>query len=159
MSRRNQIIVSSEPEGKFSEGTLSGALKPGTCLQIKASAGIDGSGRFTYEAYAPGTDGEQRQVIVLLEDHYRGKTMSDAYADGAHCFVYTPEAGDELNMLLKNIAGTADDHAVGETLMIDTGTGLLIATTGSPESECFRLLEAVTDPTADTLAHCIYTGY
>lgn len=159
MSRGNGIIVSAEPGGRFDEGTISGALKPGTCLQIKASSGIDDNGRFTYEVYAPGTDGEQRQVIVLLPDDLSGKLATTAYADGDHCFVYEPANGDELNMLLKDISGTGDDHTIGETLMIDTGTGKLIATTGSPESEPFRLLETITDPTADQLVHCVFTGY
>jgi len=43
--------------------------------------------------------------------------------------------------------------------MVDDGTGKLIATTGTPESEPFVLLETVTDPTADTLAWTMYSGY
>lgn len=62
-------------------------------------------------------------------------------------------------MLLLNIAGTADDHALGELLMVDNGTGKLIATTGTPECEPFVLLEAVTDPVADTLAWTMFSGY
>ena len=62
-------------------------------------------------------------------------------------------------MLLQDVAGTGDDHALGEMLIIDKGTGKLIASTGTPEAECFMLVETITDPTADTLAHVIYTGY
>ena len=43
--------------------------------------------------------------------------------------------------------------------MVDDGTGLIIATTGSPETEVCLLLEAITDPTADTLAWTIWSGH
>jgi hypothetical protein len=95
----------------------------------------------------------------LREDDLQGRTSSDAYAAGERCFLFTPRAGDELNLLVANLSGTADDHAVGEMLIVDDGTGLLIATTGTPETEVAILLEAITDPTADTLAWCRWTGY
>ena len=45
-------------------------------------------------------------------------------------------------------------------LIVDDGTGLLIATTGSPEIEPFMNMSVVTDPTgADFLNHVMYTGY
>jgi len=159
MAKGNPILVTSGPKGVFMRGTVSGALKPGTLVQIKTSAGIDANGRFTFEAYAPGTDGDQRIIMVLEEDRYQGKLATEAYVDGDECQVYVPVMGEELNMLLADVAGTADDHAFGELLIADTGTGKLIATTGSPESEPFQLLEAVTDPTADQLVHCLYTGH
>lgn len=158
MAKGNEIIVSANPRGVFMEGTLEGALKPGVLVEIKATA-LDGSGRPTFRAYQPGTDGVRKIPIVLLPDVNQGKLATDAYADGDHCFCYVPVAGEELNMLLQDVSGTGDAHAVGETLIADSGTGKLIATTGTPESEPFQLLEAVAAPTADTLAHCIYTGY
>lgn len=159
MAKGNEIIVSANPRGVFLEGTISGALKPGTVVQIDVSEGIDDRGNFTWEAYNTSADGEQRMIAVLLPDTLRGKLATEAYTDGDHCFVYIPAAGEQLNMLIGDVAGTADDHAFGELLIVDDGTGELVATTGTPESEPFMLLEAITDPTADTLAHCIYTGY
>lgn len=151
MSRGNAIIVSANPNGKFDEGKISGALKPGTHVQIKASAGLGDDGTWTYEVYNPGTDGERRPVIVLLPDKYQGKLSTDAYVDGDRCWVYFPEAGDELNVLKLDVAGTGDDFAIGDQLILDTGTGKVILTTGSPEDEPYTCLETVTDPTADQL--------
>jgi hypothetical protein len=159
MARGNAIIVSADPRGRFMEGRVSGTPKPGTCMQIKTSSGMGDDGRFTYEVYAPGADGEQREVIILLPDQLQGRLATDAYADGERCFLYTPRAGEEFNMLLKDVAGTADDHAFGDVMMIDTSTGKLVATTSTPESEAFKLLETVTDPAADQLVHVQYTGY
>lgn len=158
MARGRAIIVSADPRGKFFEGRVSGTPKPGTGMQIKASSGMGDDGRFTYEAYAPGTDGEQREPIILLPDDLQGRLATEAYADGERCFLYTPPQGEEFNMLLADVAGTGDDHPLGQMLMFDTGTGKLIATTGSPESEPFQLLETITDPVADQLVHVKYTG-
>lgn len=160
MAKGNRIIVSAEPKGRFMEGIVSGALVPGTLVQIDVSEGIsDATGRFDWEVFNSDADGDQRLVAVLLEDSLQGKAATAAYVDRDHCFVYVPLPGDELNCIVSNLAGTADDHSFGDLLMIDDGTGELIATTGSPESEPFILLEAITDPTADTLAHVMFTGY
>ena len=159
MAKGNEIIVTANPRGVFLEGTLSGALKPGTVVQIDVSEGIDSNGNLSWEAYNADADGNRRLIAVLLPDTLRGKLATEAYTSGDHCFVYVPQPGEQLNMLIADVAGTADDHSFGELLIVDDGTGKLIATTGTPESEPFVLLEAITDPTADTLAHCIFTGY
>jgi hypothetical protein len=158
--RGNRIVVSADPRGKFMEGYISGAVAPGTIVQVDPSVALKG-GRFTYKAYQPGTDGEQPlgPFWVLLENYLLGLAASVAYASGDRCFLYCPEPGDELNLLIANIAGTADDHALAEKLMVDTGTGKLIATTGSPETEVAVLNEVITDPVADTLAWCTWSGH
>jgi len=158
MAKGSKIIITSEPKGVFMEGIVSGTPSPGTVMQIKAAT-EPVLGKFTWEVANTDADGNQRLVAVLLEDALQGKLATDAYTTGTRCFLYCPIPGEELNMLLANIAGTADDHAIGELLIVDDGTGLLIATTGSPESEPFVCLETVTDPTADTLARCMFTGY
>lgn len=160
MARGNEIILPSNPRGVFKEGYLATGItpKPGQILQIQA---LDANGRFTFGLAAPDADGGRPKgsLCILDIDWGQGKTNSDAYADSSAVRCYVPVAGEEFNLLLANISGTADDHAVLEILMVDTETGKLIATTGSPETEPFMLLEAVTDPTVDTLAHVIYTGY
>ena len=72
--------------------------------------------------------------------------------------LYCPLPGDELLMLVGDVSGTADDHTIGEILMVDDGTGELVTTTGSPENEHFVCLEAAADPTADALMHCMFAG-
>lgn len=158
MASGNEIIVSANPRGVFLEGIVDGTPKPGTIMQIKAATAAV-NGRFTWEVFDAGADGDQRLIAVLLPDSLQGKTASDAYVDGDRCFLYVPAPGEELNVLVADISGTGDDWAIGDLLIVDDGTGKLIATTGSPESEPFIGLEAVTDPTADHLLHVMYTGY
>jgi hypothetical protein len=127
-------------------------------MQIKAATEPI-NGRFTYEPYNADADGNQRLVAILLPDALQGKTYADAYVTGSRCFMYVPIAGEEFNMRVLDIAGTGDDFAIGDLLIINDGDGLLIDTTGSPESEPFICLETVDNPTADHLMWCQYTGY
>lgn len=153
----NNIIISSNPQGKFLEGIIYGTPKPGTLMEIK-TAYAQGN-RHEWQVYQPGTDGNRRVVAVLLEDGLQGISVTTAYVTGTMGRLYVPIAGEELNMLIADVSGTGDDHTALEMLIADTGTGKLIATTGSPESEPFQLLQTLTDPTADVLAPCMYTGY
>lgn len=143
-----QIIADGNPRGKFETCIVYGTPKPGTIMQLKANTAMS-NGMFTYEVYAPGTDGEQRGCPILLEDNLQGKLHSDAYVSGSIGRIYWPANGEEFNLLYGDVSGTGDDHYVGEIMMVDTGTGKLITTTGSPEREPFVCLEAATDPTAD----------
>lgn len=152
------IVLEQAPRGKRIEGVISGTPKPGTCMQIQAGTAPI-AGKFTWEAYSASADGDQRLVAVLLADELQGKLATDAYVSGTRGFLYIPVSGEELNMLVADVAGTADDHTIGELLMIDSGTGKLVTTTGSPEMESFICLEVATDPAADALMRCMYTGH
>lgn len=158
MAKGNEIVVSADPRGKYLEGYVSGTPKPGTLMQIKAETEPVG-GRHTWEAFNPDADGNQRIIAVLLPDQLNGKTATQAYADGDRCYLYCPIAGEDLNMLVANIAGTADAFAIGDLMIADKGTGKLIATTGSPESEPFLVMETISALTADALVWCKYTGH
>ncbi len=163
MARGNEIIVSANPLGHFTEGYIGSGLtpKPGTILQRQTATALRG-GRWTYELYNADADGGRPKgaFYVLLPDHLQGRLATDAYAAGERCFLYTPLAGDELNLLVKNETGTADDHPLGEMLVVDDTTGLLVVSPGSgEETEVAQLLEAITDPTADTLAWVEWTGH
>lgn len=159
MARGNKIIVTANPEGKFMEGIISGALKPGTVVQIDPTAALVG-GRHTYGVFDRAADGDRPKGAwwILIEDYLLGMPVDQAYVSGSRCFLYSPVPGEELNMLLLDIAGTGDDHTKGEVLIVDDGTGKLIATTGTPQTEPFVLLETVTDPVADTLAWVQFSG-
>ncbi len=156
MSRGNEIIVSANPRGVFMEGTVYGTPKPGTMMQIR-NASLS-RGRFTFEAYAPGADGNRSEICILLADDQQGKLATDAYVDGTPCKVYYPLPGEEINILFGDTSGTADDLVIGQKLICDSGTGKFIPTTGSPQSEPFKALEALTDPTADQLIWAMCTG-
>ena len=156
----NTIVLSPEPRGRFIEGIMATGKtpKPGTVMQLEETVEPIG-GKFSYEPYDPAADGDNPigPIIVLIEDTVQGKSHADAYVADTQCFLYIPLPGDELLMILQDVAGTGDDHTIGEILMVDKGTGKLIVTTGV-ESEPFVCMETITDPTADTLAHVMFAG-
>lgn len=160
--RGTQIIVSSEPKGKFMEGVIGTGItpKPGVIMQLDISENLQG-GRHVWELYNRDVDGNMPAgpYIVLIENKLLGRDYDTAYAAGERCFGYVPLPGDELNLMISDVSGTADAHTKGEILMVDDGTGEMIATTGTPESEPAMLLETLAAPTVDTLAWCIWTGY
>ena len=164
--RGTEIIVSSNPLGRRFEGIIASGqtFSPGMVVQMDPTVDLV-NGKHTCKIYDRDADGDRPAgpLIVVDYDCLGGKTAADAWPVGSSANIrfagYIPMAGDELNMLLKDISGTGDDHTKGEILMVDDATGKLIATTGSPESEPFLLLESVTDPTADTLAWVVYSGH
>lgn len=161
MARGNRIVLTPDRGFKLEGIIATGETpKPGTILQIDPSVAVQGN-RHTWKIYNRDADGDRPvgPFVVLCEDILQGKTTSDAYAAGDRAFLFAPLPGCELNLLYANIAGTADDHALGEIGMVDDGTGKIIVTTGSPETEVCVLLEAITDPTADTLAWTMWTGH
>lgn len=155
MAKGSEVIVSANPQGKFLEGIISGTPKPGTLVEVKTSV-APVSGRFTWQAVTR-ADGAKGIICVLLEDSLQGKLLTDAYVSGTRCRMYCPLAGEELNMLVENQAGTADDIAVGALFGVDQTDGKLVADS-SFTSAPFMALEAVTDPVADTLLWTLYLG-
>ncbi len=162
MARGNGIIVQGEPHGVFNEGVVATGetFYPGMIVQRDPTVAL-AAGRQTFKIYNRDADGDQPAGAfwVVYHNYLLGQTVTDSYAAGSRTFVYCPLAGEEMNLLVENIAGTADDHTAGEILMVNDGTGKLIATTGSPETEVAMLLETITDPTADTLAWCEWSGH
>lgn len=156
------IIVTANPEGKFEEGFVSGTPTPGTVMQIKAATEPIG-GKYTYEVYNRDADGNRPQgpIFILLPYQSEGKTRDTAYVSGDRCFLYQPRQGDQLNMLVTATGtGTGDSQAIGDLYIIEDATGMLVATTGSPEIESFACLETVSDVVAGgTLVHVQFTGY
>src|SRR5678815_560648 len=161
MARGNEILIGpgTEPKGRYVEGIVAAGqtFYPGMAVQIDPTIALVG-GKWTHKIFDADADGGRPKgpIVIVLNDPMQGKVLTDSYAAGTRFFGYIPLPGDELNLLLLNITGTADDHAVGEILIIDDTTGKFIATTGSPETEPAMLLEAVTDPLADTLVWCIW---
>lgn len=135
---------------------VDGTPKPGTCMTVKAAT-EPVNGRHTYEAYNRDGDGNRAEVAVLLEDELQGRDVTTAYTSGQHGQLYFPQPGDLLQMLVANIGGTGDSFAIGDYLMIDDGTGKLIASS-SPENEPFVVMETTAALTADALVTCLYTG-
>lgn len=140
MAKGNSIIVTPEPKGRFTEGTISGTPVPGTCMEIVPSTDPVG-GRFSYRARST-NDGTQGPIIILLEDLLQGKTKSDAYANGERGFLYFPVNGEEFNMAIRDQPGTGTlgVENIGDLLAVDGATGMLQAA-GSSLSAPFTLLE------------------
>lgn len=167
MAKGNEIVLSVPPKGVFTEGFINTGEtpKPGTIMQKDPTQTVVG-GRFVFKAYNRDADGDHPAGAfwVLLPDHLQGKTATDAYAAGDRCFLYAPLPGEELNLLIEDVTagtgtGATADHAAGEILMVNDGSGKLIATTGSPETEVAMLLEALADLTSDTLGWCEWSGH
>ena len=164
MSIGNSIVVNANPKGVFIEGVISGTPTPGVVMQIKAATEPVG-GRLTWEVYdRSGTakDGLNTLIACLRPDDLRGKTNSDAYVSGERCFMYCPIPGEEMNMRILDISGTADDYAIGDLLQVIDGSGKLedaLLGTAFNYAQPFILCETITDPAADTLAHTMFTGY
>ena len=175
-ARGNVIIITAEPKGYAEEIIVSGTPKPGTVMGLKGSVAEVG-GRRTFEPAGTtaanstysgmAADGNRIPIAVLLcssdpwgaaVNPFIGPT--DAFADGDRAAVYYPAMGEELNMLIKDETGTGadQDFSVGDKLIVDDGTGKLLRSSGSPESEPFIILAELTDVAADVLAPCQYTG-
>ncbi len=161
-------MLAVEPKGVFLEGFIGSGVtpKPGTIMEI-VQATVAVGGRFTYKpagtdaasgSRGMSADGDRIAIIVLREDYLQGKTTADAYAAGDRCFLYCPAVGEEINVLKLDVSGTGDDFAIGDKLIVDDGTGKVLLSASTPESEPFICLETVTDPTADQLVHVQFTG-
>lgn len=168
MSRGTEIIVSANPQGKFEECFISGTPSPGMLMELVVATAPKG-GRFTYQACQRG-DGVQGAIAVLLGDPLQGKlsvgamssfggaALGDAYVDGTRGFLYWPLAGEELNLAVKDIAGTGDDVARGDSFGVDGTNHGYIKKDSSFGSAPFQSREAITDPTADYLLWVQYKG-
>lgn len=181
MASTNLIFLEGQGgRGKHREGLISGALKPGICLQFKSAVEPVQGKTYTFEPYAPDRDGFRKPTIVLLENWGEGKLPTVAYADGERGFTYQPLAGDELNMLCAASNGAL---AIGDQMMVDTGTGKLLSATAfvadyatpgldteaelivainllknAPQQTPFTVLATTADPSSDTLVLCQFNG-
>lgn len=170
MAKGNEIVVTGEPRGRFLECIVSGTPKPGTVMELKWSVTTPTNGRWTYEpagttansgtTLGMAADGNRLPIAVLLPDRMQGGLATTAYVSGTVGYLYFPLPGDEINMLIKDETGTGDteDYVPGVKLIVDDGTGKLIQSSSTPESEPFICLETVTDVAADTLTWCMFTG-
>jgi len=152
MATYANIVVSPQPRGRFLECQMASGetAYPGMCIQIVPGAALVDN-RPTYRLADIAADGELSEIIIVCEDDLQGVNVDTAYAAAARVKAYIPLPGDELQVLFNNVSGTADDVAIGDKVIVDDDTGKFNVTTGTPEDEPFIALEAITDPTADTL--------
>lgn len=168
MAKGTKIIVSSNPKGVFLEGLISGTPKPGTIMELKTATAPVG-GRHTFIA-ATRADGAIGEIFVLLGDDLQGKlevgaaqsfgppAPGDAYVSGTRGFLYCPQPGEELNLIVASVAGTADDVAIGDKFGVEQTSGKLKANSAFASAP-FRSMEVVTDPTADYMLWVMFLGH
>lgn len=161
MARGTRIFVTSEPRGErlVELYVKSGqTIYPGMIVQKDLSVALKGGREsvVVFDADADGGNPKGGALYVATNElgAMVGRDATTQIPAGEKEIFVAPLPGDELNLLVLNLSGTADDHAVGEILIVDDTTGKLIATTGTPEREVAVLKEVITDPTADTLAWC-----
>lgn len=161
-----RILITSKPRGVFEDVYINGTDKPGTCMEIDAAVAAVGN-VFTYQAYGTtaasggnfvSNDGDRKAIAVLMEKDHEAKTYDDAYADGDMGRVYFPAVGEDLNMLVANVAGTGDSFAIGDELMVDDGTGKLMACDSDAEAHPFTVRETMSALTADDWVWCKFNG-
>lgn len=145
----NTIIRTANPRGVFSEGIASVAITPGTVVQIDVSEGLDASGRYSVEPYAPGTDGDAGELCIAVES-LDGQVATAAYAVGERVRLYWPLPGEELQLVVG--AGTP---AFGAEMVVDSGTGKIVAASGTESNIPIKLLAT---GAADTLTNCLVIG-
>jgi hypothetical protein len=170
-AKGDTIIVTTNrtPSGIFREGRVKTGEThyPGMIVQEDRSvAEVEGVATFKIaDIDADGTRPKGALFIcteILQIEQGRGidpANTANGIAAGEHAMYYSPRAGEQLNVIYKNVTGTADDVAAGDILIVDDGTGKLIVTTGSPEIEPFKAMTSLVDPTEDALLWVEYTGY
>ena len=156
MAKGSGIIVTAEPKGVFTEGIIEGTPKPGTMMMKKTATNPVG-GRHTFVVVNRTNDGDRGTVYILLPDEESGMLATGTYTSGQRGKLYVPLPGEEMNVLFSP-AGTGDDLAIGDQLMVDDGTGKFIVSDSDPQSQPFEVNETVTDPSADQLVWVTATG-
>ena len=160
-----KIVATENPRGYYEAVTVVGTPKPGTVMAMLSTAPVQGV--YSWEPYGTtaasggngvAADGNRKVIAVLVEKFWEGKTYNDAYVTGDMGRVYFPLPGDKLNMLLENQGGTGDSFAIGDELMVDDGTGKLLACDSDAEAQPFTVLETVAALTADAHAFVRFNG-
>ena len=161
-----RILIASPTRGVYEDVIVGDTSKPGTVMEMKPATEPIGN-LFTYRAYGTqaasggnfvSNDGDRKAIAVLLEKDDEAKIYSDAYVANDRGRVYFPATGEELNMLVANIAGTGDAFAIGDELMVNDGDGKLIACDSDAEAHPFTVRETVAALAADAWVRCRFNG-
>lgn len=166
MSKGQSIIVTAKPQGVFLEGIIDSTPSPGMCMEIKPAV-APVSGRHTWRARSLAA-GSKGQMTILRENDLEGflglgayrsfgpRAPGTAYVSGTRGFLYDPVMGEEMNIYVKDVAGTADDVAISD-LFGASNDGTFHANS-SYTSAPWQSMEVITDPTADYMLWATYLG-
>jgi len=160
-----RILASSPPRGHFEQVIVVGTPKPGVVMELADIAPVGNI--YSYSVYGTKTasggnyvtnDGDRKAIAILVEQDDINAIYSRAYVTGDRGYIYWPVLGEWFNMLLQNQSGTADSFSITSELMVDDGTGKLLAADSNAEAHPFTCLETVSALTADALALCRFNG-
>ncbi len=130
MAKGSEIILSSDPGGVFDAGPITDTSKPGTVVEmVPASAFENGRPKWRASSASVGT---KRGIAILVNDWLQGKLSTDAYvANTMAPNIYWPLMGEELNMLVANVAGTGSAERVlqGDLLGVSAAGKLILDST------------------------------
>lgn len=150
MARGSKIIISSNPKGQFLSGIAGDTSKPGTIMQVKAATALIGS-QFTWIAAASGTDGKRVLFAVMLEDNKNGFGTGQSAVVGQQIELYCPISGEDINVLVGEVAGTANTYAIGDRLEVDAEDGILVPEAVGTQCPAI-MMEVLTQVAGSTLA-------
>jgi len=153
MARGSLIIVSGQPQGKFKAGLLGDSSVPGTIMQVKVGLAASANGQFTWIACNTGLAGDSVVPSVLLGDQRDGLLSTTTPGNGTTIWMYVPIAGEEMNVLVGVAGGTANYLTIGERLMINGSSGVLILATGTIMQ--WIVLELVSGVASSNLTWCM----
>lgn len=166
MAKGRNVVASGDPQGTFRDVIISGTPVPGTILEMTTAPEVQGKQTYGLPARASGAKGV---IWVYCPDELQGavgvgatltpggNAVGDAAVSGTIGRIYAPVMGEDLNLCVASVAGTADDVAIGDLFGVQTATGKLLANS-SFTSAPFQSLEVITDPTTDYMLCVRYLG-
>lgn len=119
---------------KREEANGTGVLNPGNLLELAADASVQ----------AHSTEGGFGILAVAVEDALQGKTVSDAYANGAKVQLNIQRPGTRFQGILK-----AGESVTPGTALISDGTGCLIALASAASGTTVQKVMAYAEETLD----------
>ena len=76
--------------------------------------------------------------VVVKEDPYQGNLITTEYANGARLFLYIPDNGNRLHMLVKS----GETVEIGDRFVVEGGgSGLLVEAAGAETRYAFEAVE------------------
>lgn len=118
------IRLSSATPKIWEEGIIGDTSYPGTIMEMTPGTALS-NGRPTWR-HSSKTAGDMRGIVVLLEDNMQGFLPGTAYVAGKRGTLYWPEPGEELNLILGDVGGTAGAVTIGDLFGVNN-SGTLIA--------------------------------
>lgn len=134
------IRLSSATPKIWEEGIIGDTSMPGTIMEMTPGTALS-NGRPTWR-HSTKTTGAARGICVLLEDNIQGFLPGTAYVAGKRGFLYWPEPGEELNLILGDVGGTAGAVTIGDLFGVNSTAGTLIANS-SYASAPFQAMETL----------------